>query len=174
MGKIYSVYFEPIALPGENLVILPEMKAFKVEYVEQIPAFIIDFGPIAAGAEIRDRKLSEVEMFENEIGQFRIYFIDNIALRNWRQPYGAGRFFMKNVTPQLDNTFQTIDYVHFSQFTEFFVYKDQVPYVDVVNISGTNLSASRIKLFGYKYVVTPLPAIPSEYKTIPTAGLELR
>jgi hypothetical protein len=173
-GKIFSKDFEPLALPDENILLLPEKKPYKVVYLEQIPVIPHDFGAFAVDEEKRDIKLDFLEMHKNELGHFRFILVEKLAITNWRQPLGAGRFYIKNVMPQFDQTFQTLGIDAFSQFTEFFVHEDMVPIINIKNISGSALSSSEVKFFGYRYVLEPLVTVPAVYKAVPTAGFELK
>jgi len=173
MGKAFSTEFEPVAYPGENILLLPTKEAYRVEFVEQIPVIEKDFGALDADAETDSTKLTELELDDMQLGQYRMYFVDNVAITEFRQPFGAGRFVIKNTVGQIDQTFQNIDFTRLSQFTEFYVFEDDVPHVKVKNISGAALSNSRIKFFGWKYYLTKLPRIPETYKTVPVAGYSM-
>jgi len=173
MAKIYKKDFEPVADIGDNVVLEPIREAYRVKFVEQTGIIEKDFGAMGAGAVLTDQKLDVLTMFPNQMGQFRIYFVDNIRFKNWRQPESVGRFYMKNATTFIDNTFQTLGFDKFGQLTEFFVFEDKVPKVDVENVSGSALSTSRVRFFGYKYDLEKLPSIPEKYISIPIAGIAL-
>lgn len=174
MGKAFATEFEPVAYPGENILLLPTKEAYRVEFVEQIPIIEKDFGALDAGAETASTKVTELELDNLQLGQYRMYIVDNIAITEFRQPFGAGRFLVKNVVPQIDSTFQSIDFTKLSQFTEFYVFEDDVPYVKVKNLDTANaITNSRIKFFGWKYYLTKLPRIPESYKTVPVAGYSM-
>ena len=174
MAKIYKKDFEPVADIGENIVLEPIKEAYRVVFVEQTGIIEKDFGSIAAGATLVNQRLDVLEMFPNQLGQFRIYIVDDIRIKNWRQPEGVGRFYMKKVSTSIDKTFQTLGFDRFGQLTELFVFEDKVPIVDVENVSGTALSTSRVRFFGYKYDLEKLPSIPEKYVSVPIAGIALR
>jgi len=173
MAKIYKKEFEPVADIGDNIVIEPVKEAYKVVFIEQTGVIEKDFGPIGAGAVIRDQELKELELSKDQLGQFRIYFVDNIRFRNWRQPRGVGRFYVKSAQTYIDNTFQTLGFEEFGNLTEFFVFEDRTPIVDVENPTTTPLSTSKVKFFGFKYDLEKLPSIPSTYISIPVEGFAL-
>jgi hypothetical protein len=173
MAKIYKKEFEPVADIGDNIVLEPVKEAYKVVYVEFTGIIDKDFGPIGAGAIIRDQELKELELSKDQLGQFRVYFVDNIKFRNWRQPRGVGRFYMKSVQTYIDNTIQTLGFEYFGNLTEFFVFENRTPIVDVENPTTTPLSTSKVKFFGFKYDLEKLPSIPSTYIPIPVEGFAI-
>ena len=173
MAKIYKKDFEPVADIGDNIVLEPRKEAYRVVFVEPTGIIEKDFGAIGAGAKLTDQELKELTMEKDQLGQFRIYFVDNIRLTNWRQPRGVGRFYMKSASTYIDNTFQSLGLDRFGQLAEFFVFEDRVPMVDVENPTGSALSNSRVKFFGYRYDLEKLPSIPSTYIPIPIEGFAI-
>jgi hypothetical protein len=166
-------HFEKIEI-GDPIVLEPIGKPYRVVFKEQTHVRIKDFGAMGAGAVLTDQKLDVLTMEEKELGQFLIYFVDKIRFKNWRQPAGVGRFFAKTTTSYIDTTYQELGFDKFGYLTRFFVFEDQVPIVDVENASGTSLSSSVVKFFGFKYKLEEIPSAPPEAKRIPIAGLALR
>ena len=166
-------HFEKIEI-GDIIVLEPIEKPYKVIFKEQTHLRIKDFGPMGPGAVLTDQKLDILTMEERELAQFLIYFVDNIRFKNWRQPTGVGRFYAKTTTSYIDTTYQELGFDEFGYLTRFFVFEDMVPIVDVENASGTSLSSSIVKFFGYKYKLEEVPSAPPEAKRIPIAGLALR
>jgi len=173
--NIFKRIFEPLVRVGGTIITEPKGNAYKVVYIEQTGIIEHDFGSIGANSTIYDQVIDSIAMHKNELGQFRMFFVDNIVLENIRLPLGAGRFVLKNKTGFIDNTFQStalgLDY--FSQFTEIYVFEDNVPVVNVRNPSSTALTNSRIRFFGYKYVLRPTTELVEPIVRVPTEGLAL-
>jgi hypothetical protein len=166
-------HFEKIEI-GDIIVLEPIEKPYKVVFKEQTHVRIKNFGPMGPGAVLTDQKLDILTMDGGELGQFLIYFVDNIRFKNWRQPAGVGRFYAKTTSSYIDRTYQELGFDEFGYLTRFFVFEDMVPIVDVENASGTALSSSVVKFFGYKYKLEEVPSAPPNAKKVPIAGLALR
>ncbi|KKK42962.1 hypothetical protein LCGC14_3169190, partial [marine sediment metagenome] len=77
---------EPVALINHNVCILyGSIKHFrKVQYFEPIPPFqCLDIGAIALQTTAARAAAPNLDMFDNEFGQYRWYPIDNAQIRLW-------------------------------------------------------------------------------------------
>ncbi len=171
---IFKKEFEPIALVGENILILPDNRAFKVVYIEQLPIYVKDFGPIAAGSEIvtgeagvPDLVKGFLEMPKNELAQIRFKLLDDIEVRVF-QPRRAGRFTTNAVQFVIDKRIEEIDPT--LKLTEIFQFEDRSLAFIIRNPTNYNLSSSRILFMGYRYVLKELSQIPEKYVAVPVGA----
>lgn len=78
--RIYKEDFEPIARTDEVVLLLPDRKAYKVLQVEPIQPIVKNFGALLMGASSNVTKLTELELEENELGQWRFEPLDDVQL----------------------------------------------------------------------------------------------
>ena len=163
-GYAFKEEFEPVALPNEKICLLPDKKYYRVVYVEQLPVVEKDFGAITAGNTLTDQEITELQMNKNELVQVRIEIVDDIEI-TVKQPKSVTRFTTKTTT------FKINKYVSLTNLSEIFSFEDTPKiYFDVKNISGGDLSQSRIRFYGFKYVLEPLTEVPERATYVPVKG----
>jgi hypothetical protein len=147
---------EPVALIGQNVcIIYGNVKNWRrVVYLEAIPPFqCLDIGAIAAQTVSGKTQCTNLELLDNEFGQFRWWPIDNAEFKLWL-PQVDGRFTLKNIQVPVDMKIRDIDpCLH---LTEFFVWEDYSPWFDATNFMDYALTQARIKAMGFRYVTTEL------------------
>jgi len=147
---------EPIALINHNVCVLYGSSRHyrKVQYFEPIPPFqCLDIGGIAAATTAVRTAAPNLEMFDNEFGQYRWYPIDNVQVRLWL-PQVDGRYSLRNIQVPVGMEIQDRDPdLH---FTEFFVWEDRHPFFEAMNIMDYALTTCRIIAQGFRYVTEPL------------------
>ena len=172
--QAFATHFEPVARIGENLLVLPKEKYgyYKVTAIEPIPIIIKDFGAINAESESKDTAITEVELNEDEIGQFRFIPLDDIEVEI-KQPLANARGFTKTVVTRVSKLSAQLDPT--LKHTEVFTIEDEKLYFKIKNPSKSNISRSRVAIFGWKFKVKELKAKPQKYAVIqvevlPTGG----
>ena len=167
MGYSFRVEFEPVALVDENILFVPERKAYKVEFVEPLPILVKDFGAITAGQYLDDQKLDILEMSANELAQVRFAPLDDVEIEV-KQPRALRRFTTKTKTAKIDVRIWQLDPTLKS--TEIFVFENELPYFKITNPTGYNLPTSRVLFVGFRYILQPLDKIPEKYTVVPVRG----
>ena len=169
---LYKHELEPVVRLEENVKLLvPGGEVYgKVVFAEPIQPQIINLGPITAASTSNPlavgstRKLSEMELGEEEFGQWRLFVLEDVLLEV-RQPSSMGRFLTKN-GPTLVNKFT----ISVPQIAELYTYKDYVPTVVPYNYHFKEIDNARILVFGIRYIMEPLTTKPSEYTVVPITG----
>lgn len=176
MTELYSAwneYFKPVAYPDQNILFLPEKKAYKVVYVEQIPLseeLVYDFGPLTAGEEKTGIELTDFfEMPDLELLQLRYIILDDIAVRMF-QPGALGRYITKRKHMWIDKRSCLVD--PSLKFTEFYHYKRRMLIFEVKNPTQYDTPKARIQFFGWRLVLEELATIPERYAAIPIGGMK--
>jgi len=168
MGEgAFAYEFSPVARVGENLFLIPLNRYVTIKYIEPIPGKIIDFGSLDAGESTPTTELTDMEMPEDEIGQYRIKVLDDITVTVY-QKRGVGRFSTKNVLYPITPDSDTLS--SHANSTEIFVYGDDAPWVQVTNSGTVPILKSRIWIQGFRYVVETLEEAPAKYTAIPIWG----
>jgi len=152
---------EPVALINHNVCVLYGSARHyrKVQYFEPIPPFqcldiVVATGAVIAAATTAPRMAApNLDMFDNEFGQYRWYPIDNAQVRLWL-PQVDGRYSLRNIQVPVGMEIQDRDPdLH---FTEFFVWEDRHPFFEAMNIMDYPLNQCRIIAQGFRYVTEPL------------------
>ena len=147
---------EPVALIGHNVCILYSNTTNyqKVIWFEPIAPFqCLDIGAVAAGTQSARTQATNLQMWNNEFGQFRWYTIDNAQIRLY-VPNAAGRGSLKNIQVPYDPTIINRDPdLH---LTEMFVWEDRNPAFEAVNYTAQALAHVRIIAMGFRFVCQPL------------------
>jgi hypothetical protein len=131
----------------------------KVTALETIPPFqAIDLcnptgaGTVALAAQTQGAKnnVTNLDLNDEEFGQWRFYTIDPAAIRIF-VPAGVGKWQLKNlqigITPDIIYRDPTL------VSTEFNTWEDERPSMDAQNYSDYALTAVRIIVFGYRFQV---------------------
>lgn len=169
-GIQYQKEFLPVAQPGENLFILPFRIPVKVLYVEQIGFLVNDFGRLEPNEVKRDIELDFLDAGRKGLLQLRFFMLDDFVIENFRQPRAISRFFLDRAKTIFRKTLIEYNLDSFLPLTEFFVFRDFYPTVDIRNPNNFALENSRIVFFGYKYTFMELKEIPKEYTIISAGG----
>lgn len=154
-------FMEPVALIHHNVCILyGSAKHFrKVVYLEPIPPFqcldiaVATGAAIGAGTTAVRTAAPNLDLFDNEFGQYRWYPIDNAQIRLWL-PQVDGRYSIRNIQVPVGMEIQDRDpCLH---LTEFFVWEDYHPFFEAMNFMAYDLDQCRIIAQGFRYATTEL------------------
>lgn len=147
---------EPVALIGHNVCVLyGSVKNWRrVIYIEPIPPFqCLNIGAPNAQTTTARIQCVNLELLDNEFGQFRWFPIDNAQIRLWL-PQADGRLLLRNIQVPVDMTITDRDpCLH---LTEFYVWEDYSPWFEAINFMDYDLDQCRIIAQGYRYITTEL------------------
>lgn len=147
---------EPVALINHNVCILyGNVKNWRrVIYLEPIPPVqFLDIGAIATQTVSARTSAVNLQLLDNEFGQFRWFPIDNAQVRLFL-PQVDGRYLLRNIQGIVDMTITDKDpCLH---LTEFFVWEDYNPWFEAINFMDYALAQCRLIGMGYRYVTTEL------------------
>jgi hypothetical protein len=147
---------EPIAVIGHNVcIIYGSVKNWRrIIYLEPIPPFqCLDIGAILARTTSPRTQCRNLELLDNEFGQFRWFPIDNVEVTLWL-PQVDGRFALRNIQVPVDAKITSRDpCLH---LTEFFVWEDYSPWFEATNFMDYAITQARIVALGYRYVTTEI------------------
>ena len=166
-----DVAFEPVVRVAENLELLPEDHPkhgyYKVLYVEQLPEVFHDFGTISAERSVDDKEVTSLYMPDGELAQYRFHPIDDLEVKI-KQPSGLSRFVTKH--KWLAVTSRTHQQAPKMNPSEIFVIEDEGVYFTVKNPAKSETKKSRVKFFGWRFVLEKLVEKPDRYTPIPVGG----
>lgn len=149
-------FMEPVALINHNVCILyGSARHFrKVRYLEPIPPFqCLDIGGIALQTTTPRTAAPNLDLFDNEFGQYRWYPIDNAHIRLWL-PQVDGRYSIRQF--QVPVGMEILDRDPCLHLTEFFVWEDYHPWFEATNFMDYALTTCRIIAQGFRYVTAEL------------------
>lgn len=174
VGVQYSKEFLPVASIGENILLYPDRIPVRVEFVEQTGFIVHDFGKLEPKEIKRDIPLYFLDSGRDGLLQLRFFMLDNFTIENFRQPSAIGRFVLKNAKTIFRKDLLEYNIESLLHLTEFFVFKDFYPVIDIRNDNTYTLENSRIVFFGYRYVIEELPSIPKEYVIVNIGGYKAK
>jgi len=145
---------EPIVMPGEIVGVWVNKiyHFYKVSFIEGITRsepIEVDFGALAANSSSAVTQLGVLEMPDMEFGQFRCEVLDDISAILYQ-----GRADQRH---KLNNRVAT--YTRFGAIKdpdasvgEFYVFEDNLAFMQAQNQTDYNLAQSRIAFWGFRYV----------------------
>jgi hypothetical protein len=143
---------EPVAMPGYyvNIKYASEDHYHRVNWLEAIPPFQFqDLGAIAAGvSNANPTEATNLQLEDNEFGQFRWYPIDAVQVTMWL-PNANGKFKLKNLMVPVDE--MVIERDPCLHLTEFFVWEDNAPFFQALNYTDYALTQARLIGMGFRY-----------------------
>ena len=151
-----SAGFEPIALQGTYVAIhyFSETLYKQVDFWEPIPPFqCIDLGTVPSVTSLPRTNLTNLEAWDDEFCQYRIWTLDNVQLRIF-EPGAVGRAFLRNIQSQPSSKMAFRN--QGLNLAELCVWEDNRPAVEAVNGTGYTLYAVRILAMGFRYHVLPV------------------
>jgi hypothetical protein len=157
---------EPIALVGENLLVLPKEKYgfYRVDWLEELQDIDKDFGSTASESEQSEVEASNLYVSDGEIGSYIIKPIDDVEVKV-SQPSAMGRWRTKEVKTALKaaTELRTRGFI--------FIWEDEKAYFTVKNPTKYTLDRTKVRFKGlYRYQVSKLTQIPDKFSTIIVEG----
>ena len=170
---MYEIPLEPPVKIGENICVLTtegRKRYFRVTFIEPLPpspSLVKDFGALSAGSSSGDTKLDILEMDDCEVGIFRFFPLDDVEC-TLKQPKALRRFLTKTKVAVVTPLTKVYDPALVT--TEFAVFEDDVPYMDVKNPTNYDLSTSRVQFFGWRLAGEELKEPPEKVSYVVAAG----
>jgi len=175
---MYEVPLEPPVKIGENICVLTtEGKKiyYEVTYIEPLPPspnLVKDFGALTAGSSSGDTKLDILEVDDDEVGIYRFFPLDDVEC-TLKLPKALRRFLTKTktavVTP-LTRVYALNGHDPTLVMTEFAVFEDDVPYMDVKNPTNDNITMSRVQFYGWRLCGRRLDKKPEKVSYVVASG----
>ena len=153
----------PIAGPNQNILVHRENSWFKyrVTGVEAIPSsqgMVLDIGAINAAATTTDQTLqTPLDLGNFELGQARLRTLDDVRV-TVNQPRQTGKFTAKRVQSTVSLPGRINDPC--GHLSEFYWFKDEYPFVDVLNPTDYNILLARLVFWGFRYKIEELSQHP--------------
>lgn len=153
-----ALAMQPIALCDHFVQIRKFQDRFfrKVLEYEAIPPHqILNMGALAAGTRGARANAVNLDLFEEEFGQWRWFPLDNFQVGVYN-PAGAPKWQLRNLQVGIDRSIIYRDPLLVS--TEICTWEDERPAFEPLNFSAYALNATRIVAFGFRFLVTdPTP-----------------
>lgn len=151
----FQTAFEPVALVGQFVRLLPSDAIHEVRAVEQLPISDdpLNFGAVSAGGTASDSDgntsilVSESEMDQGELGQFRIQPVSPVKISVRQTGREERRFDASNEIGQIGR------YTPQNQ-REVYVFETGEFYVVVENRNQYDLTQSLVAIDGWKLVLS--------------------
>lgn len=153
-----SLAMEPVALLDSFVQIRTYGQKLwrKVVALEAIPPFqCLDMGAILTGANSAKLNAGNLDLDDDEFGQWRYFPLDNVQLTCYN-PAGVSKAQLKNIQVAIDRSILYRDPSLIT--TEICTWEDQRPAFQALNFSGANLAACRIIAFGYRFLTNTVEA----------------
>jgi len=162
---LYTPYkrdFEPLVRIGENVAIpkgKEEYEYFKVLFVEPVQPITVAVS-LSALERNREHTLEEIELEDNEAGQWRLWIPDFVAVK-MNYPRASGKWLTKTTTTSA----LPLSMAH-ENTLEFFTWRDDVPILYLDNPVDEEQTA-RLLIWGFKYSLERVEEKPKEYTVLP-------
>lgn len=184
--KIYSGVLEPVVQPGEYLEFFPRDQLKKpyvgvlVEMVYPLPLLRIDLcdadhlNASLTTTESAENELSDVDLDDNELGQYRLIPESDFKLTHLAMPKARPLWYTKNKTWSLQTILddpRTNPAVEMLQHNEIFKWEDTDLYYKAQSNTST-LTAAYLAVFGFRFIVELITAFPTGIRPlrIPVTG----
>ncbi len=153
--KSTNGFMEPVALQNHLVAIhfVKDVIYRRVVFYEAItPTQVINLAtpavPLAAGATSARTNVTNLDMYDNEFGQFRWYCLDNAQIRVFT-PRGVAKGDLKTIQAVIPPNIGAIN--PDLSLTELFVWQDNRPSIEAINGGGVALNAVRMVAMGFRY-----------------------
>lgn len=170
MGHRFDPDFKPIALPDEYIKVIEEKpRFFRVEDVQQIPFFIVDFvtdilkQPITTEKKLTEQQRNTwtemIKVDDNVLVQARFRVLDDFYIKFEKGPE-TGQFIFGG--SKLPITKDTPDHLR-----EIYYRGENVPkYISVGPTIPETIRKARLWLVGYMYYLEEIEKAPAKYTVI--------
>lgn len=148
---------EPVVEVGQNVLVVNReaYNLYQIAYIEPIPPsfpLVMNLGAVLAGAQTAITSTANIlDMTDGQLGQFRARVLDDIVV-TLMEPLSVGRFLTKNVSARI-NAYSHLYDVH-DHLSEFYVFEDDRPFVQIANPQAVNLAQARIAFYGFRYILS--------------------
>lgn len=150
----YDSGVEPVALPGQQVKLMPSGDTYTVEAIEQMAKLgPFDFGSAGANDDATENGSNiiemddELEMGDDHLGQFWVNPLSDVEIEVRQSGQQEQRFVNSNQVGTL--TMQTP-----ANMRQVFVHDDDVPHFIISNPNDYDLAKTLVYFTGYKYALT--------------------
>jgi len=159
---------EPPVKFQENVMLVPKNKYYVVDYVEALPEYVHDFGPLAAGASSSETEMENLYMPDGELAIYKFELLDDLELQI-KQPKGK----LKNVAKSIQHAFTLRSQGSNTSGNQqvLCVFEDDKVYFTVKNPTNYAQPKNRVRFTGWRLKLTELGSRPDKYTVIPTEGV---
>jgi hypothetical protein len=166
--KSTNGFMEPVALQNHLVAIhfVKDVVYRRVAFYEAItPTQVINLGALGAGLTSARTNVTNMDMYDNEFGQFRWYCLDNAQVRVFT-PRGVAKGDLKTLQAIIPPNIAAIN--PDLSLTELFVWQDNRPSIEAINGGGVALTAVRMVAMGFRYRVDEIsnPVTYEEMKLV--------
>ena len=155
-GPFKPGLIEPVVEVGQRVLLADGLKyrLYDVANIEPLlPShpLIFNGGALAAaGVTAALSTTAVLDMEDSTFGQYRVMVLDDIHIQ-MRQPQAVTRWTNLNINATI-NLFTPL-YDPCGHQTEFFLYRQERPFLVITNPTGYNLAQTRVAFWGYKYII---------------------
>ena len=178
VARVYDpAMIQPVVETGQNLGVLVQgdWLFFRVDHVEGVPASrqtTQDLGSVNDAASTGETEITVVRAQDGNLLHIRMFPLDDVELDVFHGRSTGGRHTTYSTKARISAASANAD-PHFSISTTFVFGKDRPMYINAYNESGYALGQSRVRFFGYRYRLDPLPPLVGSALRKHIRGIEL-
>ena len=178
VARVYDpAMIQPVVETGQNLGVLVQgdWLFFRVDHVEGVPASrqtTQDLGSVNDAASTGETEITVVRAQDGNLLHIRMFPLDAVELDVFHGRSTGGRHTTYSTKARISAASANAD-PHFSISTTFVFGKDRPMYINAYNESGYALGQSRVRFFGYRYRLDPLPPLVGSALRKHIRGIEL-
>lgn len=151
---------QPVCLVGENIGVWTQADYwfFKVLHIEALPASRTmqqDIGAVTSATSSNITEITVARAQDGNLLHVRAAPLDPVELTVYQQR-ATGRHTAFSATGVISVSTGNRD-PHYASSTYFILGKEKSIWVQVANNTGYNLAQSRVRFWGFRYVIDPLP-----------------
>jgi len=169
----YNHQFEPVARVGD-VIDVQSRGIYRVTALGPQPNLQPEDEFTVADTESEKRELTDTEQRKNFLAQYRLPQLasrlpDDVVIRIDHDGRQEPLYEAKNVRGELDNEVgaiysqdgsgSVVQEEQLTAFTELFIYEDNVPYFEVENNSGSQITYTP-RFVGYQFALEELNSVP--------------
>ena len=178
VARVYDPgQIQPVVETGQNLGVLVQgdWLFFRVDHVEGLPASrqtTQDLGAVNDAASTGETEITVVRAQDGNLLHVRLFPMDDVELDVFHGRSTGGRHTTYSTKARISPASANTD-PHFSATTSFVFGKDRPMYINGYNETGYNLGQARVRFFGFRYRLDPLPPLLSAALRKHIRGIEL-
>ena len=178
VARVYDPQqIQPVVETGQNLGVLVQgdWLFFRVDHVEAVPASrqtTQDLGSVSDASSSGETEITVVRAQDGNLLHIRMFPLDDVELDVFHGRSTGGRHTTYSTKARISPATANTDNFH-SLSTAFIFGKDRPMYINAYNETGYALAQSRVRFFGYRYRLDPLPPLVGAALRKHIRGIEL-
>ena len=178
VARVYDpAMIQPVVETGQNLGVLVQgdWLFFRVDHVEGVPASrqtTQDLGSVNDASSSGETEITVVRAQDGNLLHVRMFPLDDVELDVFHGRSTGGRHTTYSTKARISAASGNADPYH-AISTTFVFGKDRPMYINAYNETGYNLGQSRVRFFGYRYRLDPLPPLVGAALRKHIRGIEL-